>query len=242
MRLMLALPLMPPSCRHAVTSLLALSLTLAGGNAGAQQPQQPVRQAVMAFLGQQTSGLPGKVGVTVEGLDPQNQLPPCAELTPFLPPGTRAWGRINVGVRCESPVNWTVYVPAQVSVIGEYLVTARPIRAGQVVSPADLERRTGDLAGEAPNTLTDMTQAVGHNARYTIATGNPLRADMLRLPQTVRQGQNVKVVGTGSGFTVTNEGRALNAASAGEPVRVRLGNGQVVSGKARTDGTVELDF
>ncbi|WP_286164398.1 flagellar basal body P-ring formation chaperone FlgA [Azoarcus sp. DN11] len=234
---------MSPSFRHAAVFLpLTLGLTLAGGNASAQQPLQPVRQVVMTFLGQQTSGLPGKIGVTVEGLDPQNQLPPCAELTPFLPPGTRAWGRINVGVRCESPVNWTVYVPAQVSVVGEYLVTARPIRAGQIISPADLERRTGDLAGEAPNTLTDMTQAVGHNARYTIAAGNPLRADMLRLPQTVRQGQNVKIVGAGSGFTVTSEGRALNAAAAGEPVRIRLNNGQVVSGKARTDGTVELDF
>ncbi|AKU10849.1 chaperon for flagellar basal body P-ring formation [Azoarcus sp. CIB] len=239
---MLSNHLMPPYRPRAVISLWALSLTLTGGSAGAQQPLAPVRQAVMTFLGQQTSGLPGKVGITVEGVDPQNQLPACAELVPFLPPGTRAWGRINVGVRCESPFGWTIYVPAQISVVGDYLVAARPIRAGQVIAPADLERRSGDLAGEAPNTLTDMTQAVGHSARFTIAAGNALRTDMLRLPQTVRQGQHVKVVGTGSGFTVTNEGRALNAAAAGEPVRVRLGSGQVISGKARADGTVELDF
>lgn len=232
----------PRRHRRGAIPPLVLCVALAAGSADAQQALPPVRQAVADFLHQQTSGLPGKVGITVEGLDPQNQLPPCAELTPFLPPGTRAWGRINVGVRCESPVNWTAYVPAQIAVMGEYLITARPIRAGQIVSPADLERRAGDLASEAPNTLTDMTQAVGYSARYTIAAGNPLRADMLRLPQTVRQGQNVKVVGTGSGFTVTNEGHALNAAAAGEPVRVRLGNGQVVSGKARNDGTVELEF
>ncbi|NMF91366.1 flagellar basal body P-ring formation chaperone FlgA [Aromatoleum petrolei] len=228
--------------RNAIISLLALGPTFAAGIAAAQQPLPPVRQAVMAFLGEQTSGLPGKVGITVDGVDPQNQLPACSELVPFLPPGTRAWGRINVGVRCDSPVVWTIYVPAQISVVSDYLVAARPIRAGQVIAPTDLERRSGDLAAEAPNTLTDMTQAVGHNARFTIAAGNTLRTDMLRLPQTVRQGQNVKVIGTGSGFTVTNEGRALNAAAAGEPVRVRLGSGQVVSGKARGDGVVELDF
>ncbi|WP_343035047.1 flagellar basal body P-ring formation chaperone FlgA [Aromatoleum diolicum] len=194
------------------------------------------------YLEQQTSGLPGKVVLKVEQFDPQNQLPPCAALEPFLPPGTRAWGRINVGVRCNSPVTWTAYLPAQVSVIGEYLVTTRPIRSGQIVAPADLERRSGDLSSEAANTLTDMTQAVGHSMRYTVAAGSPLRADMLRLPQAIRQGQTVKVLGSGASFTVANEGRALNAAAAGEAVRVRLGNGQVISGTARTDGTVELNF
>lgn len=227
--------------RHQTFALLAIAAAFAAPTA-AQQAVQPVQQAVTAFLHKQTEGLPGKVRITVEGLDPENRLPPCADLTPFLPPGARAWGRVNVGVRCESPVSWSIYVPAQVSVLGEYLVAVRPIRAGQIISSADLERRTGDLASEAANTLTDMTQAVGHRARYTVAAGNTLRADMLRLPHAIRQGQDVKVVGTGTGFTVANEGRALNAAAAGDPVRVRLGNGQVVSGKARADGTVELEF
>ncbi|NMG77562.1 flagellar basal body P-ring formation protein FlgA [Aromatoleum diolicum] len=227
---------------RALIALLGLYTAGTALPAHAQQPPQPVHRAVSEYLEQQTSGLPGKVVLKVEQFDPQNQLPPCAALEPFLPPGTRAWGRINVGVRCNSPVTWTAYLPAQVSVIGEYLVTTRPIRSGQIVAPADLERRSGDLSSEAANTLTDMTQAVGHSMRYTVAAGSPLRADMLRLPQAIRQGQTVKVLGSGASFTVANEGRALNAAAAGEAVRVRLGNGQVISGTARTDGTVELNF
>jgi len=58
----------------------------------------------------------------------------------------------------------------------------------------------------------------------------------------VRKDRVVKVVGSGTGFTVSNEGRALNAAAEGEPVRVRLGNGHVVSGTARAGGVVELAF
>jgi flagella basal body P-ring formation protein FlgA len=226
----------------ALTALLGLYATTLSLPVRAQQAVQPVHQAVNDFLQQQTAGLPGKVEITIEPIDSRNQLPPCAALETFLPPGTRAWGRINVGVRCDSPVTWTAYVAARVAVIGEYLVTARPLRSGQVVAPADLERRTGDLAAEAASTLTDMTQAVGHRVRYTVATGSTLRADMLRLPQAIRQGQSVKVLGSGAGFTVANEGRALNAAAAGDAVRVRLGNGQVISGTARADGTVELNF
>lgn len=208
----------------------------------AQQAPEPVREAVSAFLARQTTGLPGKVELQIGEFDAGNRLPPCAELTPFLPPGTRAWGRISVAVRCESPVTWTVYVPAQVAVMSEFLVAAQPLRAGQIVGPADLGRRFGDLASEPSHTLTDATQAVGHRVRYAVAAGSTLHTNMLRLPPAVRQGQVVKVVGGGTGFTVSNEGRALNAAAEGEPVRVRLGNGHVVSGTARAGGVVEMAF
>ena len=67
------------------------------------------------FLQAQAAGLPGEVTIQVSALDPNNQLPACAALEPFLPAATRAWGRISVGVRCDSPVTWTAYVQAQVS-------------------------------------------------------------------------------------------------------------------------------
>ncbi|KON80264.2 flagellar basal body P-ring formation chaperone FlgA [Azoarcus sp. PA01] len=210
--------------------------------AGAQQPPEAVERTVAAFLEQQTVGLPGKVGISVGGFDARNNLPACAALEAFLPAGTRAWGRINVGVRCNSPAPWTAYMPARVAVMAEYLVTARALRAGQIVGPADLERRNGDLAAEPSGTLTDPTQAVGHPARYALGAGSTLHSGMLRLPPAVRQGQAVKVVGSGKGFSVSNEGRALNAAAEGEPVRVRIGNDQVVSGLARGGGVVEVQF
>lgn len=227
--------------RRCVAIAIATS-SLVAGAVQAQQPPEAVRAAARDLLLKESTGLPGKVVIEVGEFDARNQLPPCVALEAFLPPGTRAWGQINIGVRCTSPVEWTAYVPGRVTVMADYLVTRRPIRGGQFIAPADLERVSGDLAAQPDSTLTDMTQAVGHRARYSIATGSPLRADMLRMPQAVRQGQSVKVVGAGDGFTVANEGRALNAAAAGEPVRVRLGNGQVVSGTAQPDGSVEIRF
>jgi flagella basal body P-ring formation protein FlgA len=41
---------------------------------------------------------------------------------------------------------------------------------------------------------------------------------------------------------VSSEGRALNGATEGEPVRVRMPSGQVISGTARNGGVVEVDF
>ena len=69
-----------------------------------------------------------------------------------------------------------------------------------------------------------------------------LRKMVLRVPHAVRQGQNVTVLGVGAGFRVASEGRAMNNAAPGEKVRVRLADGQVVTGTAQAGGTVALEF
>lgn len=231
-----------------IVSALVAAVILASGTglpaspAYAQQAPEQVDERVRSFLYAQAAGLPGQVTIQLSPLDPNNQLPACAVLEPFLPAGTRAWGRISVGVRCDSPVTWTAYVQAQVAVVADYLVAARPLRAGQVVGPADLDRRRGDLTALPDNTLTDPTQATGHHTRIAVAAGSALRGDMLRVPHAVRQGQTVPVVSAGPGFRVSSEGRAMNNAAPGESVRVRLANGQVVTGVAQPGGTVEVSF
>jgi flagella basal body P-ring formation protein FlgA len=219
-----------------------LALCTLAQPATAQQAPEPVREAARAFLEAEAAGLPGEVSVTVGRMDPLNQLPACAELVPFFPAGARAWGQTNVGMRCDSPVEWTIYLPARVEVFTDYVVVARPLRPGQIVGLADLKRERGDLAALPEATITDPAQAVGQHVRIAVGAGTPLRSTHLRLPPAVRQGQNVKVVSKGPGFSVSSEGRALNGAGAGETVRVRMPGGQVVSGIARNGGVVEIDY
>lgn len=225
-----------------IASVVALGIAALSPLVQAQQAPAAIEARVQDFLRGQTAGLPGEVSIVVSPFDPNNQLPACAALEPFLPAGTRAWGRISVGVRCDSPVVWTAYLQAQVSVVADYLVAALPLRAGQILGPADLTLRRGDLSTLPDNTLTDPTQATGHHTRFAIAAGSPLRGDMLRIPHAVRQGQNVQVVSAGPGFRVSSEGRAMNNAAPGDSVRVRLSNGQVVTGIAQASGTVEVGF
>lgn len=58
----------------------------------------------------------------------------------------------------------------------------------------------------------------------------------------VQQGQSVKLLLAGAGFTVSNEGRALNNATQGQVVQVRTASGQLVSGVARSGGVVEVAY
>lgn len=224
-------------------ALLASLLAAVSLPAAARQEQAPVRKAIEDFLRIQTKGLPGQASFSVGSLETLANLAPCPAFEVSLPAGARAWGRTSVAVRCQAEAGWNIYVPVQIKVLGDYLVTARALTQGQVVGEADLATAHGDLAGLPAGILTEAAQALGKTAAQSVASGYPVRSEMLRQVLVVQQGQSVRLTSSGPGFQVTGaEGRALANAADGQVVQVRLGSGRVVSGIARPGGTVEVSF
>ncbi len=193
---------------------------------------------VEAYLRSQAAGLSGEVRIKL--IQPQSGPLPACDQAPeaFLPAGTKAWGRVSVGVRCNSSQPWTRYVAAHVAVHGPYFVAARAIGAGQTLTATDAERREGDLSTLPATVVVDAAQLEGTLAVNALATGAPLRRDMLRHPSLVLQGQVVKLVQRGNGFVTSAEGKALTSAAVGSTVQVRMQGGQVLSGVVQADGTV----
>ncbi|MBV2234798.1 MAG: flagellar basal body P-ring formation protein FlgA [Sterolibacterium sp.] len=223
--------------------LLALLLALPIHTAIAQQPAAPVSQAVEDFLRIQTQGLPGQVDFEITPLDPRNNLVACTNLEVSLAGGARLWGRSSVMVRCLDAGGWRIHVPVTIRVISDYLLTARALTRGQLITAADLARSNGDLTSLPNGILTDEAQAIGRTLTLSMPAGRPLRGDMLRDPMAVQQNQSVKVISRGPGFQVAgNDGRALNAGADGEVVQVRMANGRIVSGIARPGGVVEISY
>lgn len=208
----------------------------------ARQEPAEVKRVIEDFLRVQTRGLPGEASFSVGTVDPNNNLAPCPALEAFLPAGGRPWGRINVGVRCQAEGGWSIYVPAQVRVVGEYFVTARPLVRGQAIAAGDLARRKGDLAALPPGIVTEEAQALGKTLSISVQSGQILRTDILRAPPAVLQGQSVRIVSKGRGFQVAAEGKALANAADGQVVQVRTATGQTLTGIARPGGTVEVGY
>jgi len=226
--------------------VVASATCLAGASAGPSDIADPTREAIRSqiaeFLAVHTRGLPGRVGLTIGHVDERLQLAPCSVLEVFLPPGVRLWGKSRLGVKCLVSPGWTLYVPVHVRIHGSYLVAARSLAAGQVVHEDDLGYREGDLSELPASTTLDPAQAVGRTLAYGLGRGQVLRKELLREAVAVQQGQNVRVFARGQGFTVSNEGRALNSATVGQLVQVRLANGQLASGPAQGVGAVELRY
>ena len=192
------------------------------------------------FLKTQTRGLPGTVSTSVGHIDARVRQAPCVAYEAFLPKGSALWGRTTVGVRCLAPGTWTAYVQVQVKVSGNYVVSARALPAGTVLGPADVALQHGDLSALPISVATDPALAVGKTLKSGLGAGQPLRGDLLTAPWAVQQGQSVKTIAHGPGFSVSSEGKALGNAAAGQVVQVRTGNGQTVSGIARPGGIVEI--
>src|SRR5512139_499777 len=112
--------------RRAHGTGLALACLILSAAVHAADPQDPAALQAQAerFLKTQTSSLPGKVSIQVK--PPRATLPACAALDAFQPAGSRSIGKTTVGVRCLAPAPWTVYLSAQVRVIGSYAVTSQP--------------------------------------------------------------------------------------------------------------------
>jgi flagella basal body P-ring formation protein FlgA len=197
-----------------------------------------ITTVVAGFVRQQTASLPGKVAYQVDELDHRLALPACTRIEAFLPAGSQLIGKTSVGVRCNESAGWSIFVPVQIRVSLDLLVSARQLPMGHTLQEQDLASLTTEISHMTG--FTDPRQAVGKVLRYSIASGQVLREDMLRLPFSVTQGQIVQLVAQGSGFSINSAGAALNNASAGQTVQVRVGSSRVVGGVARAGGVVEI--
>jgi len=229
-----------------IACLLMLFTSAAGANQTsrqfATQDTAAVRSKVQEFLQTQTMGIQGEVSISVGQVERHLRLQACDQLEAFLPAGSRAWGRTTVGVKCNRPATWALFVQALVNVTGQYLAAAVPLKQGQEIGEQDLMFLTGDLTALPPGIITDKSLAIGQTLGSSITAGSLIRQDMLRKPMAIRQGQTVRIVSSGKGFSVSAEGQALANASEGQIVRAKTVSGTVVSGIARSGGEIVVSF
>jgi len=202
------------------------------------ESRQLVEEA-KTFLTQEASGL-GEVHVQVSLPEQMANLPRCEKIEAFLPPGARAQGKTTVGVRCNTPNRWTVFLQAQVQILAPYLVASHPLSAGQSLSANDLMIKLIDISEAVPGVINTPEALYGNSLLANIPAGSTIRRQQVKLAYVVQSGQSVRLKLSGQGFQITGEGIALSNASEGQSVQVRTPRGSMVSGVARSGGTVEL--
>ncbi len=221
-------------------TILLLTLLLAANAAAATPQAAGTENTLKLYLEREATGLPGRVEVTLGTLDPRISLGGCNRIEPFLPAGARLWGRSYVGVRCVDGTPFTAFLPVQVKVTGPALVAARPLTAGSPLAPADFRLEEVELSREAPGALSDFSTVGERVLGRSLAPGQMLRGDHLRVLPAVLPGDTVKVLLTGRGFSVATEGRAINGAAEGQAVRVQTTMGKTLSGTARAGKVVHV--
>jgi flagella basal body P-ring formation protein FlgA len=209
------------------------------------QITQPLRAWLDASLLQTEAMSPAalKVSVHMGSLDPRLRLAACQKIEPFLPTGSRLWGKTRVGLRCvEGAAKWQVFLPVQVKALGKAWVLRRDVPAGASLGEADVMQAEVDWAEEASPVLAQSADWLGLVATRALGTGQTLRQSMVRAPQVFQAGSLVRVLAQGGGFQVSADAQAVSAGVVGQPAKVRMDNGRVLTGTVVDARTVKIDL
>jgi len=221
-------------------ALVLAALWLAACAAAIAQPAEPWTLDVRQLASQAAAPSGARIDVEVGTLDPRLKLAPCARITPYVPNGMRLWGRSRVGLRCDEGARWNVFVPVTVKVFGKAWAATQPLPAGSTIEAAHLQLQEVDLAADPSPLIRQPDVAIGRTLTRPLRAGQAVREADLKARQWFAAGDTVRVVTVGSGFSISADGQALSPGIEGQPAKVRIDGGRVVTGRATAQRQVEV--
>lgn len=201
-----------------------------------------IRQTAHEVLSRQALPAGTKQRIEVSQLDPRLRLTACpAALEGFLPAGATNFGQTRVGVRCNGPQPWTLYVPARVKRVEHVLIAARPLAGGSIVRSEDILTQELEIGDRALAYFTQANQAMGRTLRTAVAAGTRLTPSHFEAQYLVRRGSSVTVIAQGAGIQVRSRAEALADAGPGDRIQVRNPlTRKVIEGVVTPEGQVEV--
>ncbi|MGL4526155.1 MAG: flagellar basal body P-ring formation chaperone FlgA [Aestuariivirga sp.] len=117
------------------------------------------------------------------------------------------------------------------------LVPTRTLRATEILAETDLTLGEGTV----PGALSDPAMAIGQEARVTLYSGRPIRAEDIGPPAIIERNQIVPLAYGSGGLSILTEGRAMARGGAGDVIRVmNLASRTTVTGQILPNGTVTI--
>lgn len=134
-------------------------------------------------------------------------------------------------------MRWLALMMLPAPAFADAVIMTRSLPARATVGPGDITTVAADIPGAA----TAPDQVLGQALRVAVQAGRPLRVDDLTPPALVVRNQLIKLHYTQAGMTISTEGRALDAGSLGQRVRVmNLSSRGTVQGDVLPDGSVQV--
>ncbi len=237
-------PLAIAAMALALTSLLLSAAPSVFAESGKFESIDHIKAAAQTFLSNH-SEIQDQANTTVSigNIDTRLTLPTCgAPLEAFLPPGAKVQGKTTIGVRCQTPRPWTLYVPAKVASYSQVLVTNSPLRRGHVISAGDVSLQSRDSSRLNRAYLSDPEQVIGKVLKKNLARKALFTSAVLTAPHIIDKGQHVDLQAGSAGLNVSVTGIALSSGAVGDKIRVKnLSSSKIVEGTILASGAVRAD-
>lgn len=117
------------------------------------------------------------------------------------------------------------------------VVALRTLRAQSVINPEDV----AISEDEVPGALSDLDQVIGLETRAILYPGRPIYAGDLAAPAVVERNQTIPIIFRRGTLSIQADGRALDRAAIGDPVRVmNLASKTIVFATIGADGAAHV--
>jgi flagella basal body P-ring formation protein FlgA len=147
-----------------------------------------------------------------------------------------------VGVACNGPVHWMIYVPVTVESRISVLVLKHPVPRDARLTAADVTVESRKITGMTAVFLTDAADLQQRNTLRPLPMGTTLTMDMFKADLVVKHGQDVTLVASVGGIEVRAAGRALADGATGTRLKVQnLSSLKVVEGVVVGPDTVQVN-
>ena len=148
-------------------------------------------------------------------------------------------GRLYVGVDCGGEQR---FLQAQVTVMGEYLVSAEDIPRGSVLTQNQYEIAYGDITSLLDTMVPNPEAVTGSRTKRNLKKGQVLLTRNLEMPNLVERGDRVRVETRGKGFRIALEGQAMQKGRIGDRINVRISRSRVLSAEVAGPGMAVIQL
>ncbi|MBT2987879.1 MAG: flagella basal body P-ring formation protein FlgA [gamma proteobacterium symbiont of Ctena orbiculata] len=230
-----------------IRSLLALLLLTAAASVAAgneeSHPHTAIIAAVKAYLLQTVADGNSQAKIEVTPLDHRLKLRQCdTPLQAFSPPGGSKMGRTSVGIRCENPAPWSIYVSARVALEIPVVSAIRDLARGQAITRADVTLKTMDTTRLLRGYYDSIDEVVGRTLKRRLTRGKAVTPSLLVVQKTIKRGEQVTIVAATGTIEVRMQGKAMNNGNPGDLIPVvNVKSKKKLQARVVSEGLVRVD-
>jgi flagella basal body P-ring formation protein FlgA len=136
-----------------------------------------------------------------------------------------------------------VWGSVTLQLLGEVVVTHRPVGRYKPITEDDIEIQTRDLAELPAGVITDPEAVLGKRAKRNIGSNTVLRSDLVELPPLVKRGDMVVILAETPGLKITTLGEVKKTGRLGERIPVmNYDSKKMLYARVVDANTVEVEF
>jgi flagella basal body P-ring formation protein FlgA len=201
--------------------LLLLAASITHAKSERHQSHDSIVAAVKAYLMQTVANQSKNAKIVVTPLDHRLKLHQCdTPLVTFSPPGGSKMGRTSVGVRCEGPAPWSLYVSAKVGLEIPVVIAKRDLARGEPITASDVKLEISDTTHLLRGYYGSLDEVIGRTLKRTLRRGKVITPSSLVVQKTVRRGEQVTIMAGAGGIEVRMQGKAMKNGNPGDLIPV----------------------